>query len=62
MISDDHKADAPEVRASRKVAGAASDAVFDSMDIRAVEQFFGKRGLSSETIKALVAKGIELPE
>jgi hypothetical protein len=48
--------------ASRKTARAESDAVFASMDARAAEQFFAKRGFSPETIKALVAHGILMPE
>jgi len=48
--------------ASRRAAQAASDAVFAAMDARAAEQFFAKRGFSLETIKALVAHGILMPE
>ena len=48
--------------ASRKAARAQSDAVFASMDKSAAEQIFARRGFSRETIKALVAHGILLPE
>ena len=48
--------------ASREIARAKSDALFASIDARAAEHFFAKRGFSSETIKDLVAHGILMPE
>jgi len=57
-----NNADGKKHVASRKAARAASDAVFASMDNRAAEQIFAQRGFSHETIKALIAHGLLLPE
>ena len=46
----------------RATATAASDAAFAVMDIHAAEQLFGKRGFARDTIAALAAHGIGLPE
>src|SRR5437868_15383388 len=55
-------AHAKKTLATRRAALADSDAVFASMDKRASEQFFAGRGFSQDTIKALAAHGIVLPE
>jgi|KBSSwiStaDraftv2_1062776.scaffolds.fasta_scaffold2154164_1 hypothetical protein len=47
---------------ARKVAAANSDAVFAVMEKRAAENFFAARGFSAQTIHALVANGMHLPE
>lgn len=57
-----NNADGKKHLASRKTARANSDAVFAAMDTRAAEQFFARRGFSPETIKALIAHGLLLPE
>jgi len=49
-------------KAQRAVAVAASDAIFDSMDERAAQQFFGRRGFSAKTVMTLVGAGIKFPE
>ena len=47
---------------TRALAATASDAVFAQMADRAEQQFFANRGFSADSIKALTAYGIELPE
>ena len=47
---------------SRGAATARNEAVFAAMDKRASENFFADRGFSAQTIKALIANGMSLPE
>ena len=47
---------------TRALAATASDAVFAQMANRAEQQFFANRGFSTDSIKALTAYGVELPE
>ena len=46
----------------RAVSAAANEAVFAGMDDRAAQHFFSKRGLSADSIRVLIAHGIEMPE
>jgi hypothetical protein len=46
----------------REVATSANDAVFAQMAHRAEQHFFANRGFSADSIKALSAHGIGLPE
>ena len=47
---------------TRAAAATASDAVFAQMADRAEQLFFANRGFSADSVKALTAHGIELPE
>lgn len=46
----------------REAAHAANEAVFAAIDDRAAQQFFAKRGLSADTIRALILHEVEMPE
>ena len=53
---------APHGTERRRLATKQSDAVFAAMAKRASENFFANRGFSAETIEALVAHGMSIPE
>ena len=61
--SESKRQAAAEQQSTRRAAAhAANEALFAAIDDRAAQQFFAKRGLSADTIRALILHGIAMPE